>query len=160
MLPELFLGVTQENSKKNRKCEWVYPSPSSVIAVSASTLSTSPTVVVSLQSMPSRQLSSEGSFSSLLTILETTTRYLVRPGCALSNFTACQQRKLHWVSATVGTCKCDAAWVWVCTKTERMCKLRHTTRRQKRCARAGQHRLEAQGTSSVGRAATFLRAHT
>lgn len=79
------------------------PSPSRVMAVSASTRSTSPTVealseawppwpppwpLPPLQSMPSRQDSSWWVRPSR----ETTTRYRVRPACALSSFTACRHR--------------------------------------------------------------------
>ena len=55
------------------------------MSVSARTLSTSPTVVFSLQSMPRRQLSS----ASCRPKQDTTTRYRVRPECTLSSFTAC-----------------------------------------------------------------------
>lgn len=61
-----------------------YPSPSRVIAVSASTFRTNPTVVRILQSIPNKQHSSERLRPARLT----TTRYLVRVACALSNLTA------------------------------------------------------------------------
>ena len=78
---------------------WTYPSPSSVIAVSAKTLSTSPTVVFSLQSIPRRQLSS----ASWRPIHDTTTRYRVRPECTLSSFTACNTARVGWQSDTVAS---------------------------------------------------------
>lgn len=75
---QLFVSFT-------RNCpRFTYPSPSSVMDVSAKTLSTRPTVVFSLQSMPKRQHS-----SARVPILETTTKYLVRFGWTLSNLTAC-----------------------------------------------------------------------
>lgn len=66
-----------------------YPSPSRVIAVSAKTLSTRPTVALAWQSIPRRQLSS----ASCLPVQETTTRYRVLPGCTDSSFTACKGKK-------------------------------------------------------------------
>lgn len=76
------------------RCRWLdkdncrnnisYPSPSSLMDVSARTLSASPTVVFSLQSIPSRAASS---------LWHTTTRYRVRPAWALSSFTACWHDK-------------------------------------------------------------------
>lgn len=65
------------------------PSPSRVMVVSASTRSTSPTVVFSLQSIPRRQHSS----ASWRPMQDTTTKYLVRPGWTLSSFTAWKQKK-------------------------------------------------------------------
>lgn len=64
-----------------------YPSPSRVMAVSARTRSTRPTVALVWQSIPRRQLSS----ASCLPVQDTTTRYLVLPGCTDSSFTAWNQ---------------------------------------------------------------------
>lgn len=74
-----------------------YPSPSRVIEVSARTRKTSPTVVFSLQSIPKRQDS-----SARRPILETTTKYLVRLGCTLSNLTAWKKED-KWLSVTEKT---------------------------------------------------------
>lgn len=57
------------------------------MAVSARTRSTRPTVALVWQSIPRRQLSS----ASCLPVQDTTTRYLVLPGCTDSSFTAWNQ---------------------------------------------------------------------
>lgn len=93
----LWYSLYQVLTRKKQQFGTTYPSPSSVMAVSASTLSTNPTVVLSLQSIPKRHDS-----SPRRPILDTTTKYLVRWGWTLSSFTACNKtRSLRQYSKSV-----------------------------------------------------------
>lgn len=66
--------LVEKKARAIKRCS--YPSPSRVMAVSAKTRRTSPTVVLALQSIPNKQLSS----ASCRPVQDTTTRYRVLPG--------------------------------------------------------------------------------